>query len=128
MPIRIYSKLAIDVTIAEEKVCAKLIASGAIYNVFVECCRTDKPPHHRVFLAKNGKQIIGWAIIIHDRKRSWQFMVYIKKAYRRQRIGTKLYQKARRYMQLTHKDITVYRTDNQNTKFFDFVRGECGRQ
>jgi GNAT superfamily N-acetyltransferase len=127
VPIRIYSKLANEVTVEEERICAKLIASGAIYNVFVECCRVDKPPHHRVFIAKNKKEVVGWSIIKHDRKRSWQFMVYVKKAYRRQGIGSKLYNKARRYMQLTHKEITVYRTDNQNTKFFDVVRNERER-
>lgn len=122
MPIRIYSKFAKDVTIAEETMCAKLVASGAIYNVFVECCRPDRPPLNQVFLAKDGKVVVGWAIIKQDKKGAWQFMLYVKRPYRRKKIGTKLYKRAKKYMRLTDREITVFRTDNQNTKFFDSVR------
>jgi GNAT superfamily N-acetyltransferase len=49
-------------------------------------------------------------------------MVYIRKKYRRQGIGTKLYKKAKRFFDLEDKDIKVYITTNYNSKFFDKVR------
>jgi len=122
VPIRIYSKLANDLLLAEEKSCAKLVSSGAIYNVYVECCRPDKPPRNCVFLAKEKDVVLAWAIIKLDKKAKWQFMVYVKKSYRRLGIGTKLYNRAKKYMYLNDKEITVYRTDNINTKFFDAIR------
>ena len=71
---------------------------------------------------KDGKVVIGWAIIKQDKKGAWQFMLYVKRPYRRKKIGTKLYKRAKKYMRLTDREITVFRTDNQNTKFFDSVR------
>lgn len=122
MSIRIYSKLAENVSVAEEKICAKLVSSGAIYNLFVECCRPDRTPTNQVFLAKNKKTIVGWAIIKRDHKTKWQFMVYVKKPYRRKGIGTRLYIRAKKYSGASDDHISVFRTDNQNKNFFDSVR------
>jgi hypothetical protein len=63
VPIRIYSKEAKDLTLFEEKSCAKLISSGSIYSLYVECCSTDKKVPNRVFMAKENGKIIGWSII-----------------------------------------------------------------
>lgn len=99
-----------------------MVASGAIYNVYVECCNPKNPPNNQVFIVKDVDKFVGWAIIKHDRKKKWQFMVYVKTSHRRQGIGTKLYIKARRFFRLKDKEITVYRTNNPNTRFFDSIR------
>ena len=122
MAIRIYSKFAKDLTLVEEKACAKMVASGAIYNVYVECCNPENPPNNQVFIAKDGDKFVGWSIIKHDRKKKWQFMVYVKTTYRRQGIGTKLYERSRKFFRLKDKEITVYRTNNPNTRFFDAIK------
>ena len=123
MGIRIYSKFAKELLLAEEKACAKLISSGTIYNIFVECCRAKNTPHNQVFLAKDKKIIVGWAVIKQNNRKEWQFMVYIKRAYRRQGIGTRLYKRARKLTKVKDGNITVYRTDRPNRKFFDSIRG-----
>jgi len=120
--IRIYSKFAKDLTLIEEKACAKMVSSGAIYNVYVECCNPENPPNNQVFIAKDGDKFVGWSIIKHDRKKKWQFMVYVKTTYRRQGIGTKLYERSRKFFRLKDKEITVYRTNNPNTRFFDTIK------
>jgi GNAT superfamily N-acetyltransferase len=122
--VRIYSKFAKDLTLLEEKACAKMVSSGAIYNVFVECCKPENPPNNQVFIAKEGDKFIGWAIIKFDKKRKWQFMVYVKQLYRRQKIGTNLYKRAKKFFRLKDKEILVYRTNNSNTKFFDNIKKE----
>ena len=81
MGIRIYSKFAKDLLLAEEKACAKLISSGTIYNIFVECCRAKNTPHNQVFLAKDKKIIVGWAVIKQNNRKEWQFMVYVNNPY-----------------------------------------------
>ena len=124
MSVRIYSKFAKDLTLLEEKACAKMVSSGAIYNVFVECCNPENPPNNQVFIAKEGDKFIGWAIIKFDRKRKWQFMVYVKQLYRRQGIGSNLYKRAKKFFRLKDKEILVYRTNNSNTKFFDNIKKE----
>ena len=49
-------------------------------------------------------------------------MVYLRKKYRRQGIGTKLYKRAKKYFNLEDKDIKVYMTTNYNSNFFEKVR------
>jgi GNAT superfamily N-acetyltransferase len=49
-------------------------------------------------------------------------MVYIRRKYRRKGIGTKLYNRAKKYFGLQDKDIKVYVTTNYNSKFFEKVR------
>lgn len=122
MAIRIYSKFAKDLTLIEEKSCAKMVSSGAIYNVYVECCSPENPPNNQVFIVKDGDKFVAWSIIKHDRKKKWQFMVYVKTSHRRQGIGTKLYERSRKFFRLKDKEITVYRTNNPNTRFFDSIR------
>lgn len=122
MSIRIYSKVAKDVTLNEEKACKKMVSGGAIYNVFVECCSTTRSPKNRVFIAKDGPRSIAWAIIKQDIRREYQFMVYVKMKYRRKGIGTRLYKRAKKYFNLDDKNITVYRTSNINTKFFNKIQ------
>lgn len=122
MAVRIYSKFAKDLTLIEEKACAKMVSSGAIYSVYIECCNPEKELNNQVFIAKDGDNFVGWSIIKFDRKKKWQFMVYVKTSYRRQGIGTKLYMKSRKFFRLKDKEITVYRTNNPNTRFYDSLR------
>ena len=92
--IRIYSKDALKVNLEEEKSCSKLVTSGSIYTLYVECCDIRHKVKNRVFIVKDNGICIGWAVI-KERKSSrstnfkFEFMVYIKRKYRRQGIGTK---------------------------------------
>lgn len=121
MRIRIYSKQAKDLTLFEEKACARMINTGAIYSMYVECCNLEKTIKNRVFIAKYGSKCIGWSIIQKTNK-NYQFMVYVKKLFRRKKIGTKLYIKSKKFFGLKDSDIKVYNTDNINKKFFESVR------
>jgi ribosomal protein S18 acetylase RimI-like enzyme len=125
VPIRIYSKEAKDLTLFEEKSCAKLISSGSIYSLYVECCSPDKKVPNRVFMAKEKGKIIGWSIIRLKKKIGvngyFEFMVYIKRLYRRRGIATKMYKRSRKFFNLEDDDIKVYKTDTANIRFFDSV-------
>jgi ribosomal protein S18 acetylase RimI-like enzyme len=125
VPIRIYSKEAKDLTLFEEKSCAKLISSGSIYSLYVECCSPDKKVPNRVFMAKENGKIIGWSIIRLKKKIGvngyFEFMVYIKRLYRRRGIATKMYKRSRKFFNLEDDDIKVYKTDTANIRFFDSV-------
>ena len=125
--IRIYSKDALKVNLEEEKACSKLVTSGSIYTLYVECCDIRNKIKNRVFIVKDSGKCVGWAIIKERKltrspKFKFEFMVYIRKKYRRQGIGTKLYKKAKGFFDLNDKDIKVYITTNYNSKFFDKVR------
>lgn len=123
--IRIHSKNALKVSLEEEKACSKLVTSGSIYSLYVECCDIKYKPRNRVYLVKNLHKCVGWAIIKERKKNKtprFEFMIYIRKKYRRQGIGTKIYKRAKKYFQLEDKDIKVYITTNYNSKFFDKVR------
>lgn len=123
--IRIYSKDALKVSLEEEKACGKLITSGSIYTLYVECSNIQRKTKNRVFIVKDNGKCVGWSVI-KERKSNktprFEFMVYIRKKYRRQGIGTKLYNRAKKYFDLEDKDIKVYVTTNYNSKFFEKVR------
>lgn len=128
MPIRIYSKNAKSLTLSEEKECAKLVTSGSIYSLYVECCTPDSKRLNRVFLIKDNKVVIGWSIIQQLKKplgkRLFQFMIYIKRKYRRRGLGTKLYKRSKKYFNLEDEQIKVYSTTNYNSLFFKKIRPE----
>ncbi len=92
--IRIYSKDALKVNLDDEKACSKLVTSGSIYTLYVECCDIRHKVKNRVFIVKDNGKCVGWAII-KERKSArktnfkFEFMVYIRRKYRRQGIGTK---------------------------------------
>ena len=125
--IRIYSKDALKVNLEEEKACSKLVTSGSIYTLYVECCDIRNKIKNRVFIVKDNGKCVGWAII-KERKSArktnfkFEFMVYIRCKYRRQGIGTKLYNRAKKFFKLKDKEIKIYMTTNYNSKFFDKVR------
>ena len=125
--IRIYSKDALKVNLDEEKACSKLVTSGSIYTLYVECCDIRHKVKNRVFIVKDNGKCVGWAII-KERKSArktnfkFEFMVYIRCKYRRQGIGTKLYNRAKKFFNLKDKEIKIYMTTNYNSKFFDKVR------
>ena len=125
--IRIYSKDALKVNLDEEKACSKLVTSGSIYTLSVECCDIRHRIKNRVFIVKDKGKCVGWAII-KERKSArktnfkFEFMVYIRRKYRRQGIGTKLYNRAKKFFKLKDKEIKIYMTTNYNSKFFDKVR------
>ena len=125
--IRIYSKDALKVSLEEEKACSKLVTSGSIYALYVECCDIRYRVKNRVFIVKDNDKCIGWAVIKqrkshHKLKFKFEFMIYIRKKYRRRGIGTKLYNRAKKHFKLEDKDIKVYLTTNYNSQFFDKVR------
>lgn len=123
--IRIYSKDALKVSLEEEKACNKLITSGSIYTLYVECCDIKKIIRNRVFIVKDNGKCVGWSIIKERKKNKtpqFEFMVYIKRKYRRRGIGTKLYNRSKKYFELPDKDIRVYATTNYNSIFFDKIR------
>ncbi len=125
--IRIYSKDALKVSLEEEKQCNKLVTSGAIYTLYVECCDIRYRIKNRVFIVKDNGKCVGWAVIKQRKshlnlKYKFEFMVYIKRKYRRQGIGSKLYKRAKKFFNLQDKDIKVYITTNYNSQFFDKVR------
>jgi hypothetical protein len=125
--IRIYSKDALKVNLEEEKACSKLVTSGSIYTLYVECCDIRRKIRNRVFIVKDSGKCVGWAIIKERKltrspKFKFEFMVYIRKKYRRQGIGTKLYKKSKKFFDLEDKDIKVYITTNYNSIFFEKVR------
>ena len=125
--IRIYSKAALKVNLEEEKSCSKLVTSGSIYTLYVECCDIHNKVRNRVFIVKDNGKCVGWAIIKERKstrspKFKFEFMVYIKRKYRRQGIGTKLYKRAKKFFDLDDKDIKVYITTNYNSEFFDKVK------
>lgn len=125
--IRIYSKDALKVNLEEEKACSKLVTSGSIYTLYVECCDIRHKIRNRVFIVKDSGKCVGWAIIKERKltrspKFKFEFMVYMKRKYRRQGIGTKLYKKAKEFFDLEDKDIKVYITTNYNSIFFEKVR------
>lgn len=78
-----------------------------------------------MFLAKDNGIIVGWSIIRLKKKIGvngyFEFMVYIKRLYRRKGIATKMYKRSRRYFNLEDDDIKVYKTDRANISFFDSV-------
>jgi GNAT superfamily N-acetyltransferase len=123
--IRIYSKDALKVSLEEEKTCGKLITSGSIYTLYVECSNIQRRIKNRVFIVKDNGKCVGWSVI-KERKSNktprFEFMVYIRRKYRRKGIGTKLYNRAKKYFGLQDKDIKVYVTTNYNSKFFEKVR------
>lgn len=125
--IRIYSKDALKVNLDEEKACSKLVTSGSIYTLYVECCDIRHRIKNRVFIVKDKGKCVGWAII-KERKSArktnfkFEFMVYIRRKYRRQGIGTKLYKRAKKFFNLKDTEIKIYMTTNYNSKFFDKVR------
>lgn len=125
--IRIYSKDALKVNLDEEKACSKLVTSGSIYTLYVECCDIRHRIKNRVFIVKDKGKCVGWAII-KERKSArktnfkFEFMVYIRRKYRRRGIGTKLYKRAKKFFNLKDKEIKIYMTTNYNSKFFDKVR------
>jgi GNAT superfamily N-acetyltransferase len=125
--IRIYSKDALKVNLEEEKACSKLVTSGSIYTLYVECCDIRNKMKNRVFIVKDNGKCVGWAVIKQRKshlhlKFKFEFMVYIKRKYRRKGIGTKLYNRAKKFFDLEDKDIKVYITTNYNSEFFDKVR------
>lgn len=125
MAIRIISKEAKHLNFEEEKSCARLVSTGSIYGLYVECCAPDKKIKNRVYLAKDGKKTIGWSIIKQKSNRSvckFEFMVYIMKKYRRKGIATKMYNRSKKFFKLKDEEILVYRTDKVNGKFFEKVR------
>ena len=125
--IRIYSKDALKVNLDDEKACSKLVTSGSIYTLYVECCDIRHKVKNRVFIVKDNGKCVGWAII-KERKSArktnfkFEFMVYIRRKYRRQGIGTKLYKRAKKFFNLKDIEIKIYMTTNYNSKFFDKVR------
>jgi hypothetical protein len=125
--IRIYSKDALKVNLDDEKACSKLVTSGSIYTLYVECCDIRHKVKNRVFIVKDNGKCVGWAII-KERKSArktnfkFEFMVYIRCKYRRQGNGTKLYNRAKKFFNLKDKEIKIYMTTNYNSKFFDKVR------
>ena len=123
--IRIYSKDALKVNLDEEKACNRLVTSGSIYTLYVECCDIRHRIKNRVFIVKDNGKCVGWAIIKERKKYKsfkFEFMVYIRRKYRRQGIGTKLYKRAKKFFNLKDKEIKIYMTTNYNSKFFDKVR------
>jgi len=123
--IRIYSKDALKVNLDEEKACNRLVTSGSIYTLYVECCDIRHRIKNRVFIVKDNGKCVGWAIIKERKKYKsfkFEFMVYIRRKYRRQGIGTKLYKRAKKFFKLKDKEIKIYMTTNYNSKFFDKVR------
>lgn len=123
--IRIYSKDALKVSLEEEKSCNKLVTSGSIYTLYVECCDIRRKIKNRVFIVKDNGKCVGWAIIKERKKYKsfkFEFMVYIRCKYRRQGIGTKLYNRAKKFFNLKDKEIKIYMTTNYNSKFFAKVR------
>ena len=78
-----------------------------------------------MFLAKENGIVVGWAIIRLKKKIGvkgyFEFMVYIKRLYRRKGIATKMYKRSRKYFNLEDDDIKVYKTDRANISFFDSV-------
>jgi len=125
--IRIYSKDALKVNLEEEKACNKLVTSGAIYTLYVECCDVRHKIKNRVFIVKDNGKCVGWAVIKERKsyrisKYKFEFMVYIKRLYRRKGIGTKLYKKAKKFFDLEDKHIKVYITANYNSNFFNKIR------
>ena len=61
--IRIYSKDALRVNLEEEKACSKLVTSGSIYTLYVECCDIRHKVKNRVFIVKDNGECVGWAVI-----------------------------------------------------------------
>jgi len=125
--IRIYSKDALKVNLEEEKACNKLVTSGSIYTLYVECCDIRHKVKNRIFIVKDGGKCVGWAVIKERKsyrvsKYKFEFMVYIKKIYRRRGIGTKLYNRAKKFFKLKDSEIKVYVTTNYNSHFFNKVR------
>ena len=125
--IRIYSKDALKISLEEEKQCNKLVTSGSIYTLYVECCDIRYRIKNRVFIVKDNGKCVGWAVIKQRKshlnlKYKFEFMVYIKRKYRRQGIGSKLYKRVKKFFNLQDKDIKVYITTNYNSQFFDKVR------
>jgi len=103
--IRIYSKDALKVNLEEEKACSKLVTSGSIYTLYVECCDIRNKIKNRVFIVKDNGKCIGWAVIKQRKshlhlKFKFEFMVYIRRKYRRRGIGTKLYKRAKKFFDL----------------------------
>lgn len=123
MSIRIYSKDVDTISNEEDIQLQRLISSGSIYSSLEECRR--KNLIHSVFIAKDKKLVVGWSIIVrlkdNLKERLYEFMVYIKKPYRRLGIGRKLYKKSKRYYKLSNTQIKVYKTDRINKKFFNNV-------
>jgi len=125
--IRIHSKDALKVSLEEEKACRKLVTSGSIYALYVESCDIRNKIKNRVFIVKDNDKCVGWAVIKQRKshlhlKFKFEFMVYLRKKYRRKGIGTKLYNKAKKHFKLEDKDIKVYITTNYNSEFFNKVR------
>ena len=122
--IRIYSKDALKVSLEEEKACGKLITSGSIYTLYVECSNIQRKVKNRVFIVKDNGKCVGWSVI-KERKSNktprFEFMVYIRRKYRRNGIGTKLYKRSKKFFDLhgfCKIIILLFKTQCKNIKSY----------
>jgi len=134
MLIRIYGKTIDQFTELDHKTCRRMKDVGAIVSLLDSCEKKQKIGskrrrlRHKIFIAKSyegtNKKYVGWAIMIEDLKKGkkakdYEFMVYVKHAYRRNGIGKKLFKKSKEFFNLRNDQIRVYKTNNLNTKFYD---------
>lgn len=124
--VRTYKRFACDISEKESTILSKLVSSGAIFNLY-QRAKTTKVPHCIFICRKNVTgNIIGWSVIIKMRyytKPKYEFMVYIKRKYRRNGLGTFLYKKCKSFFKLFHHDIVVYQVGDNKT-FFNKIRNK----
>ena len=116
-------KHASAVTYFEEKQIKKLkIELGTIWDDFEEEKQRNTT---YVILVYDGDKIIAWGLLFWDRiPKQWDFSVYVKRKWRRQKIGTKIYNKMKRKMKLKNEEIEGHRHDTASMMFFDKLQAK----
>lgn len=116
-------KHASTVSPNEERQIKKLrLDTGTIWDDF-----TDKKRHKRthVVLGWDGDKIVAWGLIYWDRiQKQWDFSVYVKRKWRRRKIGTRIYNKTKKTLGLKNGQIEVHRHDTGSMMFFNKLQSK----
>lgn len=120
-------KLARSVNRLEKSQLRKLrISDGVIWDLFKDHYLEDRS---YVVLVWDNDVIIAWALLFEFKSvlsnlKKMDFAVYVKKHYRRQGVGTNIYNLAKKELNVNDEVMTVHRHDDQSRLFYNTIRNE----
>lgn len=118
-------KLASEVTKEERKFIRKLKISdiGLIWDDFKNHCH-EKNCQVVIVNGDEGYPIAWGLVYWYPNDREWTISIYVKRPYRRQGIGTKIYKMIKRRLKVKDNKIHVYRHDDTSFAFFDKLQNK----
>src|ERR1051326_9200356 len=124
MKLKYVFKKASDVKASERKELRHLRIRdiGIMWDTF-KFRRLKKDSNVVLALDEDINKIVGWSFM-YPRDGRTEFYVYVKKSYRRNKIGSNIYKTARKKLKVLHADLICHRHDNTSSFFFDKLRGE----